>query len=728
MKKKIILISNKKYLHHILTLPLLALAASPAAFGGIQLEEVVVTAQKRAQLASDTPLSLTALDSNMLESKQIASIADLQMVSPGLRTGQQNGINRLFIRGIGLSSFASGADPSSAFHVDGVYVGRPSFQLSSFFDVDRVEVVRGPQGTLYGRNATGGAVNVLTKRPTEDTEGYANLTAGNYDLLGIDSAIGGSLNSDNSLMGRVAIKYLDRSGYGDDITALHDVNDANQLSIRGSLKYIVNDNVDIDLIAEHHSEDDNNYYTMSFGAYPGNTLTGTLGEADPFNLAGLPAGINEKFSHDAATALQDGSNDRESSAVTLIVNADLSSNLQLESITGWRDGTRHNSSNSDGTSAPYGNTFYNEWADQLSQEFKLAYKTDAWDIVGGVYYYTEDITNYGLVPFLQFGPGLNYYESGDMTIDAYAIFGQATYSVLDNFRVTLGGRYSDEERDTTGVFHGPTAIEETDTSGKKSWTSFTPKIGLEYDLSENTLIYASATEGFKSGTFNIGQVNPVLDPEEVTAYEVGFKSRLWDNRLEVTGAAFFYDYTDLQVNKVIGLATVTVNAAEAENQGLELAIQAQLTDNFKVDFNATYLDATFTSFDSVNPLTNLSEDLTGNQLPGAAEKAAGLGLEYSLPLSGGGTLTARADGAYTSDVYFSEFNDNFQKQDSFTKINATIRYDAPDDKWFVSVWGKNITDEYIVSNMTLSVALWGYPVFGAVDPPATYGLTTGMNF
>ena len=214
----------------------------------------------------------------------------------------------------------------------------------------------------------------------------------------------------------------------------------------------------------------------------------------------------------------------------------------------------------------------------------------------------------------------------------------------------------------------------------------------------------------------------------VTAYEVGFKSRLWDNRVEVTGAAFFYDYKDLQVNKVIGLATVTVNAAEAENKGFELAVQAQVTDNFRVDFNATYLDAAFTAFDSTNPVTSAVEDLTGNQLPGASEKAMGLGLEYSLPLSDGDAITARVDASYTSEVFFTEFNDDFQRRDGVTVVNATVRYDAPDDSWYVSAWGKNITDEFVVSNMIVSVALWGYPVFGAVDPPATYGITAGMNF
>src|SRR5437868_5312491 len=177
-------------------------ADAPADSGGLQ--EIVVTAQKRAQLALETPLSLTALDAASLQDRQVKALEDISMVSPGIRSGEQNGVNRLFIRGIGLSSFASGADPSSAFYVDGVYVGRPTEQMSSMYDIDRVEVVRGPQGTLYGRNATGGAVNVITKAPTAETSGYMELTAGNYDLHETRGAVSGALNSSRTLLGRLA--------------------------------------------------------------------------------------------------------------------------------------------------------------------------------------------------------------------------------------------------------------------------------------------------------------------------------------------------------------------------------------------------------------------------------------------------------------------------------------------------------------------------------------------
>jgi len=697
------------------------------------LEEIVVTAQKRAQSAMDTPLSLTALDGDSLKNRQVGTMEDLRLVSPGLRSANSNGVNRLFIRGIGLNAFASGADPSSGFYVDGVYVGRPSFQLGSFFDVDRVEVVRGPQGTLYGRNATAGAVNMHSRRPSEDLSGYLEVTAGNYQMHETTGAISGSLNGDDTVLGRLAFHQLNRDGYGDDFTGHHPVNDANQQSARGTLQFLPSDAVDITVIGEYHKEADNNYFTTNHGAYPGATLAGLLGPANPAN-GWVPAGISIENSHDAATNLFGDTNNRESFALTALATVDISDTLGFSSTTGWRKNSRSNHANSDGTSAGLGNTFYNEDTEQLSQEFQLTYSDDRLDAVAGVFYYEEEIENYVYVPFIQFssGPGATpvpYEQDGVMDIEAWAVFTQATYSVQPDFRVTLGARYSRETREHQGQFTGlfvPVYVADEE----KTWSSFTPKVGLEYDLFDNTLLYASWTKGFKSGTYNVGQNNPVIDPEEIKAYEVGFKSQLWDNRLELTGAGFFYDYTDLQVNKIIGIATVTTNAGEAENKGIELAARAQLTDSLMVDANITWLDATFTEFSSINPLNPAAgeEDLEGNLLPGAPEYSAGIGISYEISLASGAFITPRVDAAYTDQVYFSEFNDPIVGQDSVTKVNASVRYESADGKINVTAWGKNITDEYVVTNISLGIGLWGFPLYGGVEAPATYGVTLGYNF
>lgn len=715
-------------------------AQATADKNNLAVPEIIVTAQKREQRAMETPLSLTALDATALQSKQVAALDDLATVSPGIRSGSQNGVNRLFIRGIGLSSFASGADASSAFYADGVYVGRPAFQLTSFFDVDRLEVVRGPQGTLYGRNATGGAVNLITRSPTEELTGYINETMGNYDLHQTQGALSSKLNTSGTLLGRIAFDTLNRDGYGEDIAQQHPVNDANAKSFRGTLQFKPSDKMDFRLIGEYHEEDDNNYYTVSSGAYPGYTLAGLQGADNPAN-GDIPAGIEVSNSQDAATALPGNTNKRRASAITGLANIQLSDALRLSSVTGWRDSDRSNGSNSDDTSAGLGNTFYNEGATQFSQELQLGYNKGPWDAVLGLYYYHEKLTNYVLVPFVQFGD-FQYIQSGQLKTDAYAAFGQVTYSVLPSLRVTLGGRYSDEKKKTDGFFRPPSddPADNIAIDDGKTWKAFTPKFGVEYDLMKDTLTYASVTRGFKSGTFNVGQDNPAIDPEKIWAYEVGFKSRLFDHRMELTGAAFYYDYTDLQVNKILGLQTLTTNAASAKDMGFELAATTRITQGLTFDANVTYLDTKFKDFCSVNPLTpdapadaacaseaGGGQDLSGNQLPGAPEWSGATGLEYAFSVPVGGYVRARVDGVYSSRIHFSEFNDNALSQKGVAKMNASVRYESDDERWSLTLWGKNITDEKTYSNKTLGVALWGYPVYSAIDPPATYGVTFGLR-
>ena len=695
-----------------------------------QLDEIVVTAQKREQRAIDTPLSVTALDAAAMKEHQVQGFEDLQAISPGIQNGEQFGGNRLFIRGIGLTSFASGADPSAAFYVDGVYIGRPSEQLGSFYDVDRVEVLRGPQGALYGRNATAGAVNLITNAPTAEMSGYLDETIGNYDLHRTQGAFSGPLNDSGTLLGRVAFDFLNHSGYGYDYGSNHPINDANRQNARFTLEYKPSDKVDLKVISEFTHEADDDYYVADFGAYPGNTLAG-LHQNGP-----IPPGIAVIDSQNVATNLTGLTNKRSGEAVTADLGIDLTDQLHFSSITGWRHFDRHNAENCDGTSAGLGNCAYNEWDRQISQEFALGFHDEHWNVIGGLDYYHEDLQNFVPVPFTQFtnvfGPGVPLYQQdGQMPIDAYAAFAQATYSVVPDFRVTLGGRYSDETRKTTGFFVGiPPVTMPIDQS--KTWSAFTPKVGVEYDVAKDVLWYASATNGFKSGTFDVGQINPPIDPEKIWAYETGLKGEFLDRRLELTTAIFYYKYTNLQVNKIIGLGTLTVNAASAKNKGIEVQMRAKPTSQFTVDGNITVLDATFTQFDSVNPLDTSPnpqpQNLAGNLLPGASKVTADVGLAYAFPITGGASVTARTDASYASRIYFSEFNDAALSQAAVTRINAQLRYDSASGKWYASLWGKNVTNQLVATAKILTVALWGYPIYGSVAPPATYGAEFGIKF
>ncbi|WP_126847708.1 TonB-dependent receptor domain-containing protein [Sphingomonas sp. TF3] len=689
--------------------------ATSAADSGTVMGDIIVTAQRREQLALKTPLSLTALDSALIERKQVTGLADLTFVAPGVRSGQQQGVNRIFIRGIGLSSFASGADSSIAFYVDGVYVGRPTEQLSSFYDISRLEVLRGPQGALYGRNATGGAVNLITNDPTREAGGYLDLSVGNYKLVQAEGAVNLPLDGSGDLRARLAFKVVKRDGYGYDYGANHQINDANSQAARLTVQYNPNKDVDIKLVGQYGHELDDNNYAASFGAYPGFVLQGV----SDFG------GNTIKNSQDISTGVQSPANRREGYALTLNAKFYLTDRLSLNSITGWRQFYRRNIASSDLTSAGLGITDYTERSHQISQELILNYDLSALQITAGVSYYHEKVSNLTQVPFIQFA-GLLYQQQGTLGIDSLAGYLQGTYSITPHLRATVAGRYSTERRTSVGAFSFGTV---TPIDDAHRWSAFTPKFGVEYDLTSKILVYASATNGFKSGTYNVGQVNPAINPEKIWAYEAGIKSRLLDNKLDVTIAAFHYDYSDLQVNKILGLATLTTNAAAAKISGGEISANARITRQFTIDANFTYLDSKFSSFMSVNPLTPTAAaiNLNGNPLPGSPKYSATLGAQYVVHLPGTFQLTLGADAAYQSRIYFSEFKDDVISQKAVTKINASAKLAVTDDL-SLTVWGKNVTNKLVAGNKILGIPLWGYPIYGNIEPPATYGVTLAARF
>jgi iron complex outermembrane receptor protein len=268
----------------------------------------------------------------------------------------------------------------------------------------------------------------------------------------------------------------------------------------------------------------------------------------------------------------------------------------------------------------------------------------------------------------------------------------------------------------------------TPTGGSKAWYSFTPKGGIDFDVAKDVLVYASVTKGFKSGTFNIGQVNPPINPEKVTAYETGVKASLLDQKLDLTASGFYYEYSNLQVNKIICLATLTVNAASATNKGLEFTMRSNPVLGLIIDADASYVDAQFDVFNSTNPVTNIDQNLAGNQLPGAPKWTANIGAEYTYPFNNGGEAFLRIDGNYRSKVFFSEFNDPDLEQGGVIEMNAIARYTLPSGHWTVSMWGKNITDRQVAANKILGVGLYGYPIYGALEAPATFGATIGYTF
>jgi iron complex outermembrane receptor protein len=719
------------------------------------LEDIVVTAEKRETRVQTTPLAITAMNQDMLISRNIANVADLASYVPGFHFGETFGQPKLSIRGISYSNLSTGAEASVAMNINGIYVSRPAGQLGSFFDIAQVEVLRGPQGTLYGRNATGGAVNVTTGKPTEDLSGYARLSYGNYNDVVVEGAVSGALDNDGKILVRLAGMSENRDGYGKNLTTDNDVDDRDTKGVRGTLTLKPVDGLNITLSAEYNRQKDHS------GAPHMLAEGGKLGE--PGALGDTPLGIanggSALFRSRDTLADQDTRYHREGQNYSADISYDLGSNVMFRSLTGYRKLNWQLTSDLDQTSFPFSVINYDESSEQFSQELNLSGKSSVVDWTVGLYYFDEKLEGQFHIP--QFygapdAPGVfrnNYAAGGDLKTKAYAAFGQATFHATDTLSLIVGGRYSHEKKsedDRYVDFANATRFLElydpdnppfapTTFYQSKSWNSFTPKVGIQFQATPDTMAYATVSRGFKAGLYNLGgtsaaagnpldRTNPVLNPEKVWAYEAGLKSTFLHNRARLNLAGFYYDYTGLQVSKATDFTIIFSNAASAEIYGLELEGDALLTDQLRLRGSASWLHARFKEFDTLDPShPSLGvQDLSGNTLSQAPDFTARLGLEYTLPV-GTGSVIARVEGNYTSRTYFSEFNLKSVSQPEYAMADGYLTYRS-DGGWQVMGFVKNITNKKVLDFNYQSTPTQGDPLLGWFAPPRTYGVQFRYDF
>jgi iron complex outermembrane receptor protein len=729
-----------------------AAANAQTAADDTSLQEVVVTATRRPETVIETPASISAITAADLGAGRIQNVADLAEAVPNLSVGNQFGVNRAFIRGIGLTSIDLGGDGAVAFLQNGAQIARPAEQLSGFYDLDRVEVLRGPQGTLYGRSATAGVINLVTKAPTDSWEGYTDLTYGNYSTKIFEGAIGGPIS--DTLSFRVAGKIEKHDGYGKNLFTGTPIDDRNAQSFRASLRFKPLDHLVADLIVDYMHEDDDDYAfhyfgptkaTAALGGLPaetyfgGKTIFDCCGTATP-NLRNLWSSV-------------DPTNKRHGIGATAVVDYS-PDDFDLKSITAFRNFTRFNQDDLAVSNAVlYGKNLYDEKSQSYSQDFTLSTKALGVQWLSGVSFFHERLFGSVRVPTVGLGVTLtggqcaplvadapvpcdfedngNYWQLGTVTTNAYGIFLQGTYSVTDKFDVTAGARFSHEERAGVGSFIFDALGVDVPTDKSADWNAVTPKLLLEYHFDVDTLLYGSINRGFKSGVINVGSTNPVINPEYVYAYEVGYKEKALNDRLQFTAAAFYYNYKDLQVGFVNAESVVsTINAASAHNYGLETELTAKLTAHLKVDLAGTYLSAKYTNFvtgDYDNGFAPTS--VAGNYLDNAPPYTARLGLEYDQPLPGtDGNLTFRVEDAYQGRVYFTEFNNGEATQAGYGLVNASAGWESSDSHWTFTAWIRNAGDKFAIANDIITAPLYSSVRVGTVIAPRTFGGTVGYNF
>jgi iron complex outermembrane recepter protein len=745
----------------LLASPNFAQAANAATVGDgagqtSELAEIIVTAEKRSTLLERTPIAVTALSGDALQNDQARTLNDMQSLIPSFQFGSQITTAQLSIRGIGTQSFIPGVDAPVAVNLNGVNIARPSAVLGSLFDVSSIEVLRGPQGTLYGRNATAGTVNVSTNLPTDTLSGYARTTVGNYDDLSFEGAIGGPIVGD-TLMLRVAGFSEKRGGYGQNVVTGNPVDDKDTYGGRATLVFVPSENFKATLIGDYSKEDDHGgalHYLGAAGLLP---LPGTTGGPPgfilfhtgtaPANILDVSEGADYKFLSEiwgAAGVLEWSQG-----------------NLGIKSVTGYRNQKVLSFTPLDAGGSVLNNfVTVGELAHQVSEELQLHYDTHALHATAGLYYFNEhdtaspytvaDSSNY-LYPVFGLPPPPNpYYDDfvnlgGRIITNARAAFTEGSYEFENGFALTAGLRYSEETKHLTSwnsvdltlsrvypynpayPFASPPEVPVVDFPTAK-FTATTPKLGIQYQADPSTFLYATYAKGFKSGGFDISTQDPAFKPEELTSYEVGLKKLLLQDRLTVNLTAFHYDYNDLQVQQVVGFAVGTVNAATAKVNGVEFETNYRPINSLTLSGYLSFLHARydkFTGYDSAQP--NLpSVVFNGNALSEAPDWRGHLSAEYrwSLP---DGTLALRGEGDYSSRYYFTPANLALLSQGAYAKANLFLSY-TTHANWQVTGFVRNVTNKITVTNGFVLAADLGTPAVGTVAPPRTYGAELAYHF
>jgi len=719
----------------------------------VGMEVINITAQKRVENLQEVPMSMSIFSEAAIEKNQLTDIGDIAGLTPNFSYSTSgSGRPEFTVRGIGTSGVVrAGLDNSVITFVDDVYISRSSASTFELFDLESISVLRGPQGTLFGKNVVGGAVNINTKKPTEDFEMKAKATVGSEGLIALQGYVNGSLTDD--LAGKLTVSTNQRDGLGYDTVSGQELADRDSKSIRGQLNY---DNSDYSLLfsADYTQDKNNGQINNERGGF-GITPT----DNDRYTSShGIPQSV-----------------DSEIYGFSLKAEKEIDIGL-LTSITAYRKGTLDTVEafstevlGVNGTSLV--DIFDNsETADQITQEFRFTSNTDtdlAW--VSGIFLIKEEInrieceevytngTQPGFINGGAAGKGRPCWDNTNETT-GYAVFWDGSYDVTDSVKIRLGARYTQEKKENfidatnNSVQFGdfvpgseslpnlapswPLAAAYT-ASAEETFSGFTPRFVVEWKAAEDLLTYFNISKGFKSGGFDgkvddnrevepgIGKAERPFDEETAINYELGLKSEWLDNSLRLNVAAFTSQFDDMQRLILLtegGLAVV--NAASATVEGFEVDGVALLTEDWQVNFGYGYLSATFDDF--VIPSAFGEPDvLSGQDLPNSPKHKFNLGSTYTHDLPNDGTLTFYASYSFTDRQHFNRADPAEDEwQGSYNVYNANISYTTPDESLKFTLWGKNITDEEY--NLKLGHFIQNARQVAA--DPATFGLSVTYNY
>jgi len=708
-----------------------ATAAEAGDQKGAQIQEVIVTAQRRETSLIKTPVAVSSIGGAAMTSRHLLDVQDLTSQAPGVQFGSNHTNADITIRGIGNSTSTQGTDPGVSFHLDGVYLGRSNLAASTFLDVDHVEILRGPQGTLFGRNATGGVVNVVSKAPTRDFQAELGGWVGaGPTQVHADGFVSGPLNGDGSLTGRFSARRDYNEGFTPNLVAGGPprLDDQDGYSLRAQIQARPTDRLTLGLTVDYAHESDHGRAIFVLGA-PGVTGSGGYVTITPAQLAAEDAAQDG-----VASAIPGDIGRRQAQANQGLFRASFAG---VRATLDWRaphgtlkglaayDWTRADSNeDGDGTDLNYSNTLYNERAHQAYAE--LIYAADPigplqW--LAGADIYSQHADERIEVPVSYFNASVIIPSTLDTL--SWAVFGHGEYHVTGRATLFAGVRYTHDHKaiDEANNFAGQE-------SHAQSWSSVTYEVGGSLELAQHVNAYAKYATGFKSGGFQAGDLAPPFRPETNGSVEAGLKGLFFDQRLQADVTAFHMDYDNLQVNQIIGFASVVTNAAQARINGVEADLVALPAPGLRAEATASYLHARFSRFlsiDSARPgLGTL--DLAGNVLPNAPSFSYSLGLYYDLPLGLPGKLTLGGRYYWKDKVYFSEFNLPVAAQRAVGRGDLSLDWQSPDRRWQAGVFARNVADTRVVSSAQVVSAVLNSAAIASLDPGREVGLSLRRRF
>lgn len=695
------------------------------------LEVIQVTARRTAENLQSVPVAVTSIGAEDLKTKGIENLTAIQQQSPNTTLQVSRGTNSTltaYIRGIGQQDPLWGFEPGVGIYIDDVYLARPQGAALDVYDVERIEVLRGPQGTLYGRNTIGGAVKYVTKPLSGYNELSLRGTVGSYNQR--DGKIAGQTAITDKLFVGGAAALYNRDGFGTYLNTGAENYNKDIRSGRLSLQYQALDNLRINLAADKTTDDSN--------SKGGHRLTNSLltKEAPPAKP------------YDSNTSMPT-SNSVETEGQSLTLQWDINADWTFKAISARREGVTDTNIDFDSTrlmslDVP---AFYED--EQTSHELQLIYNSDQLTFASGLYSFDGDACGaFGTV--IVAGAGVTIENGGCVQTDSFAGYAQGTYHLDAKWSLTLGGRYTKDDK-TANVYRfmylgfkhprqsANKIATQSDFNGDESFSHFSPRLGFEYQANDQLMWYGSYTDGFKSGGFDMRgnqQLNPKANepyqPETVDTVEFGVKSEWLDRRLRLNAAVFSSSYDDMQVTvqRAVGnnVASQVLNAASADINGAELEAIAVASEALQFNLIVGYTDAKFNEVMFYDPTTKTTTDVSGLwSFANTPELTATLGSKYSMALAGG-ELVLTASMAYRSETQIFELP-SLLDSGGYTLFNAGATWYAPDGNWDVSLQGRNIGDKLVrIAGYNFPLLAGEQTITAYYADPATVSLSVGYRF